>query len=90
MRNFKYQFLIDNKLDDISFKILNPVKPYLFFVLKNADKMVIYNEGFSVCEMFSLYNSGIVTGIDKYSIFNSELELIDTTNNIVNSKNPFG
>lgn len=89
MRNFKYQFLIDNKLDDISFKILNPVKPYLFFVLKNADKMVTYNEGFSVCEMFSLYNSGIVTGIDKYSIFNSELELIDTTNNIVNSKNPF-
>jgi predicted helicase len=48
-----------------------------------------YQKGFSVAEMFTKNTTGIVTGIDRLSIFETKEELERTTQAILNSLNPY-
>lgn len=48
-----------------------------------------YQKGFSVDEIFSKNTTGIVTGIDRLSIFDTKEELENTTKAILNSNNPY-
>lgn len=48
-----------------------------------------YVKGFSVAEMFTKNTTGIVTGIDRLSIFKTTEELEKITQSILNSPNPY-
>jgi len=88
-REMKYDFLSENSLKSIDFKELKPEKPYLFFVRRDNDKAKIYEKGFSINKLFTLNNSGIVTGIDKLSIFFSKNELKNTIERILSMESPY-
>lgn len=88
-RELKYDFLIENSLKTIDFKELNPNKPNYFFIPRNDDGRIEYENGFSVNKLFTLNNTGIVTGIDRLSIFPSKLELKNTIEKILSIENPF-
>lgn len=88
-REMKYDFLSENSLKSIDFKELKPEKPYLFFVRRDNDKAKIYEKGFIVNKLFALNNSGIVTGIDKLSIFISKNELKNTIERILSMESPY-
>lgn len=88
-REFKYDFLSDKNLKDIDFTSLNYNKPYYFFVPKNDNERNNFEKGFKINEVFNLNNTGIVTGIDRLSIFISEEDLNKIVSEIINSENPF-
>jgi len=48
-----------------------------------------YLKGFSVADLFPKNTTGIVTGIDRLSIFTTKEELEKTTQSILNSDNPY-
>ncbi len=88
-RENKYEFLIDKFYKKIDFKELNPNKPNYFYVPKNDTGRIKYEFGFKINELFKLNNTGIVTGIDKFSIFQTKLELKNTIERILTIENPF-
>ncbi len=88
-REIKYGFLSNNLLKGILFKELHPNSPNYFFVPKNDEGRSAYEKGFSVDAIFLKNNSGIVTGIDKLSIYDSEENLINTVERILTLENPF-
>lgn len=88
-REMKYEFLSDNSLKSVSFQKLNPNKPNFFFVPKNDTGRFEYESGFRINELFILNNTGIVTGIDRLSIFLSKQELKDTIERILSMENPY-
>jgi hypothetical protein len=60
-----------------------------YFVGKDMAGREEYDEGFSVVELFPKNTTGIVTGIDKLSIFYTKDELKKMTSSILNSDNPY-
>jgi predicted helicase len=88
-RNLKYDFLTENSLRDISFKELEPNEPNYFFIPKNDEGRSEYESGFRVDELFTLNNTGIVTGIDRLSIFSTKTELKNTVERILSIENPY-
>jgi predicted helicase len=88
-RDLKYDFLSENSLKAINFVELNPEKPYMFFVQKNYEGKTEYENGFNLDKLFNNFNSGMVTANDSLTVFNSKEELKKTTNEIINSLNPF-
>ena len=88
-RDLKYDFLSDNQINSIGFKELQPNEPNYFFVPKNDEGRNDYENGFKVNELFTLNNTGIVTGIDKLSIFPSKIELKNTIERILSIENPY-
>ncbi len=73
-RELKYDFLIENYLNNIDFKELSPEKPYLFFVPKNNFGSAEYENGFKVDQIFPLNNVGFVTANDGLNISMSKNE----------------
>jgi predicted helicase len=67
-REFKYDFLAENTLESIKFNLLQPEKPFLFFVPKNNKGSEEYEIGFRVDELFSKNVTGIVTMGDSFII----------------------
>jgi predicted helicase len=67
-REFKYDFLAENTLESIKFNLLQPEKPFLFFVPKNNNGSEEYEIGFRVDELFSKNVTGIVTMGDSFII----------------------
>jgi hypothetical protein len=63
-RKEKYKFLTDHNLKNISWKELNPVKPYFFFVEKDFSEQESHNKGFKINSLFNASNSGIKTDRD--------------------------
>jgi predicted helicase len=88
-REKKYDFLSNNTLKNINFKEVNYNEPYFFFVPKNEDERYSFEKGFKINDIFKLNNTGIVTGIDRLSIFLSKEDLDDTIKEIINSANPY-
>lgn len=88
-REMKYDFLSGNSLKDVDFEELPNAAPNYFFVPKDFKAQKSYEKGFKINESFNLNNTGIVTGIDRLSIFQSEKELIETFEDILSKENPF-
>ena len=67
-RREKYDFLLKYRLKKTGYKQVEPVEPYYFFVPKDFSAQLEYEKGFSVTELFPLYNSGIKTDRDELFI----------------------
>ena len=67
-REDKYDFLNENSLATIAFTELNPQEPELFFVPKDFDSKSVYDEGFSVNELFKISSLGVQTHRDNFAI----------------------
>ncbi len=76
-RDYKYDFLSENAIKSIDFVELPNVAPNYFFVNKNFDQQKLYDEGFSVNEIFTLNNVGIVTGKDAIYINENKNEVVN-------------
>ena len=63
-REEKYQFLLEHNLLSLEWLELRPENPYYFFVPKNFDNQLEYEKGFSVTELFTVYNNAIKTDRD--------------------------
>jgi predicted helicase len=72
-REFKYDFLSENSLNNIDFSELNPVKPFLLFAPKNNENLETFDTGFSIEKLFLENTSGIQTSRD-FLVIDSNLE----------------
>lgn len=64
LRNDKYKFLLEHKLDTTEWKKLNPIEPYYFFIPKNWGLEKQYEKGFGVCDLMQVNSSGVETQND--------------------------
>jgi predicted helicase len=67
-REIKYDFLVNNNLNQIKFKELKYSKPHYFFIQKDLEIQKKYEKGMSVNEMFSKNTLGIQTHRDSFVI----------------------
>ncbi len=63
-REFKYNFLFENTLNDIPCKVLENISPNYFFVPKNLGLQAVYEDGFAIVDLAILNNMGITSGND--------------------------
>lgn len=74
-REDKYDFLSKNSIKTVAYKELTNLYPNYFFVKKDFEEQLEYDNGFSLSEMFIINNVGIVTAKDKVLIKDTEDEL---------------
>ncbi|MCC5945385.1 MAG: DNA methyltransferase, partial [Bernardetiaceae bacterium] len=82
-RRYKYDFLNQNNLQTLEWKTLKREAPYFFFVPKDFKEIKKYEIGFSVNEVFKLYNVGTATGKDSlYVAYNAKMlqQKLETAN----------
>ncbi|MCC6186378.1 MAG: DNA methyltransferase, partial [Chitinophagaceae bacterium] len=79
-REMKYDFLLENSLKSINFKELPNIPPNYFFVNKDFEEQKEYDKGFSVCELFTINNVGIVTSKDAILINENKEKLLKSVN----------
>ena len=85
-RQLKFNELLKNELEFKQIKL----DPKLYYLVdKNIEGKEDYEKGFSVADLFTLNTTGIVTGIDRLSIFETEKELKDTVEDLLNSPDPY-
>ena len=82
-RESKYEFLWGNNLGQIKFQKLALQEPYYFFVPKDYELQVDYENGFSMKDLFSNQNSGIQTKCDELAIQFTQKELVTVINNFL-------
>lgn len=83
-RDFKYDFLSENSLNNIAFKELKPEKPFMLFVNRNNDGIIDYNNGFGVNEIFKINSVGSVSANDGLNISFSKQEQKDKIDDLLN------
>ena len=71
-RDFKYEFLNKNSIQTIGFNELPNVAPMYFMVQKDFEAQKTYDLGFSITDLFSLNNVGVVTSRDSFVIDKSK------------------
>ncbi len=71
-RDFKYDFLNENSIQSIDFNELPNVAPMYFMVQKDFEAQKTYDLGFSITDLFSLNNVGVVTSRDSFVIDESK------------------
>jgi predicted helicase len=84
-REFKYNFLVENNLNQIKFKDLKYSNPHYFFIQKDLEVQKKYDLGISVNELFSKNILGIQTHRDSFVISIDKHKL---TNKITDFYNP--
>ncbi len=83
-REFKYDFLIENSLNTISYKELPKVVPNYFFTSKDFDELNKYNESFPIDKLFVINSAGIVTARDEFTIHFTKDEVRRTVEEFIN------
>jgi predicted helicase len=76
-REVKYDFLLQNSINQIDKKCLNYKPPYYFFVPKDFALEDEYIKGFSLDELFNFNTSGFETAKDKFIIKFKQKEVED-------------
>ena len=71
-RDFKYAFLNKNSIQTIGFNELPNIAPMYFMVQKDFEAQKTYDLGFSISDLFSLNNVGVVTSRDSFVIDESK------------------
>ncbi len=74
-REFKYNALLVNSINTIDFQQIKNIEPNYFLVDKDFEEIIGYQKGFSIVELFTLNNVGIVTARDNFTIKNSKEEI---------------
>jgi predicted helicase len=77
-REDKYSFLLNNDLQKIEWKELQPPAPNYFFVPKDFSLQEEYDTGFKIDELFSLNGVGICSKRDDFTIHETKEKLINT------------
>ena len=75
-REFKYDFLLDNKLSNIDYKEIPIQAPMYLFSKRNYTIEDLYNKGFSVNDLFVINGVGITTAHDEFVIKDKVEDLI--------------
>ena len=75
LRNDKYEYLGNQKVDSVKWNKLSFAAPQYFFVQKNFDNLAQYEQGFSVQDLFFTNSVGIVTANDGLFINKNKKEL---------------
>jgi predicted helicase len=75
-RDFKYDFLSENTIKSVDYKVLPNVAPNYAFIQKNFEAQKEYDNGFQITELFSLNNVGIVTAKDVVLVNETKEDLI--------------
>lgn len=89
-RKDKYEFLASHSLDDMDFEQLDPVTPYYFFVPKDFSNIDIYDQFFSIKDLFVKKGNGIVTKRDRLCIQDTKEKAQESALDILNlSKDEF-
>lgn len=70
-RDFKYEFLKENDLNEIPFNLLENIAPNYFMVQKDFEIQKDYDEGFKLNELFPLNNVGMISARDSFSMHNN-------------------
>jgi len=79
-REYKYDYLVSSSLKNIDFDSIPINNPNYFFCKIDNEKNKVYNNWFSVGELFPINSAGIVSARDDFSIHFSKVELINTIN----------
>jgi predicted helicase len=74
-REYKYNFLSENRLNDVPFQKINYSEPMFYFVQKNYKLLESYDEFLSIKDLFLNDSVGIVTSRDSFVIDFSEADL---------------
>ncbi|GGD86405.1 type ISP restriction/modification enzyme [Planktosalinus lacus] len=85
-REFKYEFLNNNNLSSIGFKIIEKKEPMFYMVQRDLDKEEDYLKGFSLNDLFIVNGNGITTAHDTFVIKDSKKELLQWFNDFKNSE----
>ncbi len=86
LREEKYSFLLNNQIKTLVTTVLNPQKPYFFFVNKSVIGKEQYDTGFKVSWIFKKNVSGIVTMGDKFIITDSSIQLKNRIQNFISGE----
>ena len=68
LRNSKYEYLVNNSINDIDFKPIDPISPYYLFVPKDFSLQLKFESGFNITDLFPVNSVGIVTARDAFCI----------------------
>lgn len=74
-RSEKYNFLLENDLNSLAWRKLNPQAPFYFFTPQNETLRAEYDKGWSVKDIFRVSGVGIVTGKDSVLIASNKQKL---------------
>lgn len=76
LREKKFEYLNNNKIDTVEYKELEPVAPYYFFVPKNFSAKADFDKYIYISELFTINKVGIATGKDGLYINSSKDVLV--------------
>jgi predicted helicase len=86
-REDKYEILKNNSMKNIEYKELNITGTNYFFVNKDFDEQIKYDQGFKINEIFTLNNVGIVTARDEFTIHDTKKDVEETINEFLSLDN---
>ena len=81
-RESKYDFLNDKSIGSVCWNTLNCNEPYYFFVPKDFNAANTYDKYFGLDKLFILYNSGIQSKRDDFTIHFEQASLIETVTDL--------
>lgn len=87
VREYKYNYLLNNKLVDIDFSVVKQEEPLFFFTLKDFQIKDEYEKGFGINDLFLISSVGIVTARDKFTISENREELISRIEEFISIDN---
>lgn len=67
-RELKYEFLFENTIKSVPYKLIVNSQPNFFFKIKDFVEEKSYSNGFSITELFALNSLGLLTKRDELSV----------------------
>ena len=83
VRNHKYKWLYDHNMDQVDWKKIEPDDEMCMFIPVDSSNKSAYNDGFSVVDVFELFNSGIQTKCDELSVKDTISDLEEVVQNFI-------
>ena len=83
-RQEKYNFLLNNNITKIQWKLLQPQTPDYFFIPKDFSLKEEYEKGFKIDELFDVHSQGIVPSNKHFTIQNTKKDLENSIKDFLN------
>ena len=78
MREAKYEWLLTHDVDSTDWTKLEPQKPFSLFIPQDNEFLQEYEKEYSIKDIFSLSNAGMVTARDALTIRNRKDDILKT------------